>query len=69
MLVLSKGKHQRVQDEAQIGDELRARLLLQSGKRTEWGEQSKAKTETRVQTLGASYTLTLARCARWIRCQ
>lgn len=43
MLVLPKGKHQRVQDDAQVGNQLRARLLLQGGKRTEWGEQSKAK--------------------------
>lgn len=34
VLVLSEGKHQRVQDEAQIGNQLRARLLLQGGERT-----------------------------------
>lgn len=35
VLVLSEGKHERVQDEAQIGNQLCARLLLQGGKRTE----------------------------------
>lgn len=35
VLVLSKGKHERVQDEAQIRNQLCARLLLQGGERTE----------------------------------
>lgn len=34
MLVLSEGKHQRVQDKAQVGDKLCARLLLKSGECT-----------------------------------
>lgn len=42
VLVLSEGKHERVQDEAQIGNQLCARLLLQGGKRT---ERKKARTK------------------------
>ncbi len=34
VLVLAESKHQRVQDEGQVGHQLRARLLLQSGKGT-----------------------------------
>lgn len=37
VLVFSKGKNQSVQNEAEIGDELGAGLLLQSGERTSTG--------------------------------
>lgn len=38
VLVFPKGKHQRVQDEAEIWDQLGARLLLQGGEGTGiWG--------------------------------
>lgn len=36
VLVLAEGKHQGVQDECQIGHQLCAGLLLQSGKGTGW---------------------------------
>lgn len=51
VLVLSEGKHQRVQDEAQVGDELRARLFLQSGKRTEWEKQTRTNVKFLVRVL------------------
>lgn len=35
VLVLPEGKHQSVQDEAQVGDQFCARLLLQGGKGAE----------------------------------
>lgn len=35
VLVLPESKHQRVEDEAQVGHQLRAGLLLQGGKRTD----------------------------------
>lgn len=35
VLVLAEGEHQRVQDKAEVRHQLRARLLLQGGKRTE----------------------------------
>ena len=37
VLVLPEGEHQRVQDETQVGYQLRTRLLLQCGERTEGG--------------------------------
>lgn len=39
VLVLPESKHQRIEDEAQVGHQLRTRFLLQGGKRTEGGIQ------------------------------
>lgn len=57
VLVLPEGKHQRVQDEAQVGNQLCARLLLQSSKRTKWGWQCTSK-DARVKSAATSCTLT-----------
>ena len=53
VLVLAKGEHQGVQDEAQVGDQLCACLLLQSSKRT--GEGKGERSGVRVTLARLSY--------------
>lgn len=65
VLVLPKGKHQRVQDKAQVGNKLCACLLLQGGKRTK--KQDGGYGDTLFHLYMVLLEMTDDTCRMWIR--